>query len=184
VLSESLRAWSVPLAAALAAAADAPAFGPVFDIDAPDFLPPGDMPARIAKSCLATGQRPPEGVGEMARCVLESLAMAYRRTIRGLTEVTGRPVEVVHVVGGGVYNELLCALTADACGLPVVAGPVESAALGNVLVQARTLGHDLPDRWAMRALARRCVPTRTYHPTGQSAWDEAESRCIALGVWR
>jgi rhamnulokinase len=184
LLSESLRVWSVSLAEALAGAAEAPAFGPVFDVDAPEFLPPGDIPARIAKSCRATGQRSPEGVGETTRCVLESLAMAYRRTVRSLAEVTGRRVEVVHLVGGGVHNELLCALAADACGVPVVAGPVESAALGNVLVQARTLGHDLPDRWAMRALARRCLSTRTYLPTGRSAaWDEAESRYTALGVW-
>lgn len=186
VLSETLRTWDrpVPLADALAAAAVASAFGPLIDIDAPELLAPGDMAARIADACHATGQRPPVGIGATARCVLESLAMAYRRTLRRLTEVTGRPVEVVHLVGGGTHNELLCALTADACGVPVVAGPVEAAALGNVLVQARTLGVDLPDRWAMRALLRRRVPTRTYLPAaGSPAWDTAESRATALGLW-
>ncbi|MPZ84934.1 MAG: rhamnulokinase [Actinophytocola sp.] len=186
VLSETLRTWDHPVSLedALAAASDAPAFGPMIDIDAPELLPPGDMPTRIADACRATAQRPPEGVGETTRCVLESLAMAYRRTVRRLTEVTGRPVDVVHLVGGGTHNELLCALTADACGVPVVAGPVESAALGNVLVQARTLGLDLPDRWAMRALVRRCLPTRTYLPTARSSsWDTIESRCATLGLW-
>lgn len=178
VLTESLRTWgSVSLADALAAAADAPAFGPMVDIDDPVFLPPGDMPARIVAACRATGQRPPEGVAETTRCVLESLALAYRRAIRRLGEVTGRPAEVIHLIGGGTNNVLLCQLTADACGLPVVAGPVEATALGNVLVQARALGADLPDRWAMRELIARTFPTRTYRPSPASAkWDEVDSR--------
>ncbi|OLF12401.1 rhamnulokinase [Actinophytocola xinjiangensis] len=184
VLTESVRAWgTVSLADALAAARDAPAFGPVVDIDDPVFLPPGDMPARIAAACRATGQRPPEGVAEITRCVLESLALAYRRAVRRLGEVTGRPAEVIHLIGGGTHNEFLCQLTADACGLPVVAGPVEATALGNVLVQARALGADLPDRWAMRALVARTVPTRTHTPgPGADRWDGAEARYAALGV--
>ncbi|OLF16380.1 rhamnulokinase [Actinophytocola xanthii] len=189
VLSETLRTWAaagntVDLPAALAAAAAAPAFGPLVDIDAPEFLPPGDMPARIAEACTATGQRPPATPGETVRCVLESLAMAYRRAVRGLAELTDRPLEVVHLVGGGTHNELLCALTADACGLPVVAGPVESAALGNVLVQARALGADLPDRWAMRELVARSLDTRTYLPTPAApSWDAAERHYASLDIW-
>jgi rhamnulokinase len=184
VLTESVRVLgTVTLADAVAAAADVPAFGPMVDIDDPVFLPPGDMPARIAAACRATGQAVPETVAELTRCVLESLALAYRRAIRRLGEVTGRPVEVIHLIGGGTHNELLCQLTADACGLPVVAGPVEATALGNVLVQARALGADLPDRWAMRALVARAFPTRTYRPGANAAtWDDAESRCESLGV--
>jgi rhamnulokinase len=185
VLTESVRTWgSVTLADALAAAGEAPAFGPMVDIDDPVFIPPGDMPARIADACRATGQRPPEGVAETTRCVLESLALAYRRAIHRLGEVTGRPAEVIHLIGGGAHNVLLCQLTADACGLPVVAGPVEATALGNVLVQARALGADLPDRWAMRALVARTFPTRTHRPGSAAArWDDAESRCASLGLW-
>jgi rhamnulokinase len=81
----------------------------------------------------------------VARCILESLALAYRRTVRLVGELSGQPVDVVHVVGGGVRNELLCRLTADACGLPLLAGSIEAAGLDNVLVQARTLGAPLPD---------------------------------------
>ncbi|WP_460400234.1 rhamnulokinase [Actinophytocola sediminis] len=185
VLTESVRGWdSVSLADALAAAAGAPAFGSLVDIDDPVFLPPGDMPARIAAACRATGQRPPTGVAEITRCVLESLALAYRRAIRRLGEVTGQRAEVIHLIGGGAHNEPLCQLTADACGLPVVAGPVEATALGNVLVQARALGAELPDRWAMRALVAHAFPTRTYRPgPAATTWDDAEARCVALGVW-
>ncbi|WP_156753529.1 rhamnulokinase [Actinokineospora pegani] len=185
VLSECLRGWqTVTLAEALAAAAAAPAFGPVVDIDAPGFLPPGDMPARIERACLASGQAPPRTTGEVVRCVLESLAMAYRRAVRQVGELTGTPVEVVHVVGGGARNELLCDLTAAACGVPVLAGPVEAAALGNVVVQARALGVDLPDRWAMRSLIASTHPPREHRPAGRAGeWDALEARLASAGVW-
>ena len=97
--------------------------------------------------------------------VLDSLAAAYRRTVDSASTIAGVGLEVVHVVGGGSQNELLCQLTADACGLPVVAGPTEAAALGNVLVQARTLGEDLPDLASMRELVRRTQSLRRYEPT-------------------
>ena len=116
----------------------------------------------------------------MARCVLDSLALAHRRALRTAMALTGRDVEVVHLVGGGARNELLCRLTADACGLPVVAGPVEATALGNVLVQARALGVDLPDLAAMRALVRATHPSVRYEPSGDlAAWDAAELRLTA-----
>ena len=140
VLSETLRAWGLDqrddLAGLLDEAAAAPAFGPMVDVDDSAFLPPGDMPARIDAACAATGQSPPATRGGTVRCILESLALAYRRAVRAAGRLSGRPVEVVHVVGGGARNELLCRLTADACGVPVLAGPVEAAALGNVLVAA------------------------------------------------
>jgi len=185
VLSECLRGWrTTTLAEALAAAAEAPAFGPVVDIDAPEFLPPGDMPARIERACLASGQTPPRTTGEVVRCVLESLAMAYRRAVRELGELTGHPVEVIHLVGGGVRNELLCDLTAAACGVPVLAGPVEAAALGNVVVQARALGADLPDRWAMRALIADTHAPRPHQPGDEAArWDAVEARLVSAGLW-
>jgi rhamnulokinase len=113
----------------------------------------------------------------MVRAILESLALAYRRTVRAAAELSGREVEVVHIVGGGSRNELLCQLTADACGLPVLAGPVEASALGNVLVQARTLGAQLPDLEAMRALVAGTHEVRLYEPLGRSAdWQSAEVR--------
>jgi rhamnulokinase len=184
VLNETVRTRSWDIESALAAAAAAPAFGPLADIDAPAFLPPGDMVTRIIDACRATGQTPPATQGEIVRCVLESLAMAYRRTLRRITELTGGPIDVVHVVGGGAHNDLLCALTANACGTTVIAGPTEATALGNVLVQARALGADLPDRWAMRSLIARSQTTRVYEPgPGADRWDAAERRGIDLGVW-
>ena len=115
------------------------------------------MPARIERALPGdrAGRRRDRAAATV-RCILESLALAYRRTVaagRGL--IAAAPVDVVHVVGGGARNELLCQLTADACGVPVLAGPVEASALGNVLVQARALGADLPDLAAMRALVAR-----------------------------
>jgi rhamnulokinase len=139
------------------------------------------MPARIAQACAETGRTPPQSQAETVRCILDSLALAYRRTVRRAAELSGRDVEVVHLVGGGARNTLLCQLTADASGLPVLAGPVEAAALGNVLVQARGLGvlsGGLPE---LRALLRNTQDAQLYLPTPGSgaAWDAAERR-IAL----
>ncbi|WP_407645520.1 FGGY-family carbohydrate kinase [Amycolatopsis alkalitolerans] len=176
VLTETLRAWDEhDLPRVLAEAADAPPLAAVSDIDAPVFLAPGDVPARIRQACEATGQRPPENRAEIVRCIVDSLTLAYRRTVRQAARLAGRSVDVVHVVGGGARNELLCQLTADACEAPVLAGPVEAAALGNVLVQARALGASLPDLAAMRALIRRTHRPRRYVPTGGD-WAAAEAR--------
>ena len=118
----------------------------------------------------------------MVRCILESLALAYRRTLRTAQTIAARDVDVLHVIGGGSQNELLCQLTADACGVPVLAGPVEASALGNVLVQARALGEPFPDLDAMRALVRATHSLRRYDPQGKPAdWDAAESRMF--GTW-
>jgi rhamnulokinase len=182
VLSETLRTWSmlgrpVDLATLLRQAADVPPLRAVVAVDAQVFLAPGDMEARIARVCEASGQPVPASPPEVVRCILESLALAYRRNVRRASALSGRPVDVVHMVGGGALNELLCQLTADACGVPVLAGPAEAAAMGNVLVQARTLGADLPDLDAMRALVAATHSVTRYEPSGRSAaWDEAEER--------
>jgi rhamnulokinase len=118
----------------------------------------------------------PVSRAEITRCILDSLALAHRRAIAEARELADHPVDVVHVVGGGTRNALLCQLTADACGLPVVAGPAEAAALGNVLVQARAQGL-VGDRAAMRELLVRTQPLVRYEPGGDpAAWREAESR--------
>ena len=181
VLTESLRIWGLnaahDLPALLAEADEVQPFGPVVDLDAPEFLPPGDMPSRVEAACRASGQQLPGTRAALVRCLLESLALAYRRTVRHAAALSGQPVEVVHVVGGGSRNELLCRLTADACGVPVLAGPVEAAALGNVLVQARALGADLPDLVAMRSLVRRTQPVHRFEPTADAGeWQAAEGR--------
>ncbi|MET9270017.1 rhamnulokinase family protein [Kribbella sp. NPDC003557] len=177
ILQECQRVWSDDdLAGLLRDAAAAPPFAVLIDPDAPEFLAPGNMPARIEEHCRATGQEPPRSRGAVVRCILESLALAYRRTLRAAQTIADRDVDVLHVIGGGSQNELLCQLTADACGVPVLAGPVEASALGNVLVQARALGEPFPDLRGMRALVRSTHSLRRYDPQGKPAdWDAAES---------
>ncbi|GIG23734.1 carbohydrate kinase [Cellulomonas chitinilytica] len=189
VLQESIRTWNdaglpADLPDLLAAAARVPALTTVVDIDAPELLPPGDMPTRIAALAVRTGQSPPQSQAETVRCILDSLALAYRRAVREAATLADRDVRVVHVVGGGVRNELLCRLTADATGLPVVAGPAEGAALGNVLVQARAAGvlpGDVRDLRDLRRVGARGLDLRRYVPgDGPSAaqWDAAERRVL------
>jgi rhamnulokinase len=125
------------------------------------------MVARLEAACRAAGLPVPSSRGALVRLVLESLAGSYRRTLAELEALTGVPVEVVHVVGGGARNHLLNRLTADACGRPVVAGPQEATALGNLLVQARALG-DLPAGTSVREAARRSSALLEYLP-GQPA---------------
>src|SRR5205823_9639595 len=114
--------------------------------------------------CARTGQRPPESRAEIVRCILESLALGHRAAIRDAARLSGRSVEVVHVVGGGARNTLLCQLTADACGLPVVAGPVEATAIGNALVQARAVGAVTGDLGDLRDLVSRTQHLHHYEP--------------------
>jgi rhamnulokinase len=188
LLQESQRTWSAAglpadLPDLLAAAAQVPAFPAVVDADDPRFLAPGDMPARIAAACVETGQTPPQSQAETVRCILDSLALAYRRAVRRAAALSGREVEVVHLVGGGARNTLLCQLTADATGLPVLAGPVEAAALGNALVQARALGVVDGGLGDLRALIRRTHDVRRYAPTpgAEEGWRAAEGRLRGSG---
>ncbi|QFR97431.1 rhamnulokinase [Streptomyces tsukubensis] len=181
LLSETLRRWAgdglpTELAPLLEQAARARPFAALVDPDDPAFLSPGDIPARIAAYCARTGQTPPQDRGATVRCVLESLALAHRATLRTAAELSGRDIRVVHMVGGGSRNELLCQLTSDATGLPVVAGPAEATALGNVLVQARSLGV-VGERADMRRLVAATQPLRHYRPAGdESAWSAAARR--------
>ena len=145
VLDECVREWArdgepVDLDALLDAAAREPGRVSVVDVDDEEFLAPGDMPRRFADAARRAGLRVPATRAALTRAVLDSLAAAYARTIARASALADRQVDVVHVVGGGARNALLCRLTAEATGLPVVAGPVEAAALGNVLVQARATG--------------------------------------------
>ena len=182
LLQESVRTWSAAgpdtdLAALLDEAARRPPLQVVVDPDDPVFLPPGDMPARIAGAARRTGQRPPTDPPAVVRCILDSLALAYRARLREVQELSGRAADTVHVVGGGVRNALLMQLTADACGLPVVAGPAEAAALGNILVQARALGAAPGDLPGMRALLGATQPLRRFEPSGDpGAWAAAAAR--------
>lgn len=176
-LQECLREWGQPdLAELLRAAAGETAFGAVVDLDDPVFLPPGGMADRICRRAGRTLERP-----AVVRCIVDSLALAHRRAVRQAQELAGKHVDAVHIVGGGARNELLCRLTADACGLPVLAGPVEATALGNVLVQARAAGAIRGDLSALRALLRETQGIVRYEPRGdEAAWRAAERRVGSL----
>jgi rhamnulokinase len=163
LLQECVREWGADTAELLRAAAKLPP-GAVIDPDEPVFLPPGDMPGRIVDACRRSGQPVPSDPPAIVRCVVDSLADAHRRAVEEAQELSGRAVDVVHVVGGGARNSLLCQLTADACGLPVLAGPVEATALGNVLVQARALGAVDGDLAQLRSLIRGSQQVTRYEP--------------------
>jgi len=147
----------------------------VIDPDAPELLNPPDMPAAIRTLCRRAGQEQPETVGAVVRCCLESLALRYRATLEDLQELVGHRLDVVRIVGGGSQNRLLCQMAADACGVPVVAGPVEATALGNLMVQAIATG-DLDDLAAGRAAVAASVTLDTYEPRSGGAWDEMLAR--------
>lgn len=177
LLQECVRHWGAAagsLESLLAEAAGAAPLRFVIDADDPAFLPPGDMPGRIAGWLRERGRSAPASPAEFTRCILDSLALAYRRALADAQDLSGRPADVVHIVGGGSRNELLCQLTADATGLPVIAGPAEATALGNVLVQARALGAAPDSLGGLRALLRASPAVaglRRYTPSGDlRAW--------------
>ena len=158
----------------LAAARAETPFRSLMHVNDLGFTAPGGMPERIADHCAAIGQPRPETVGQFARTIFESLALAYRQVIDDLEAITGRRAETLHVVGGGSRNELLCQYTADAVGIPVVAGPVEATAIGNVLLQAMALGR-ISGREELREVVRRSFEPKAYEPAGEG-WDEAAGR--------
>jgi rhamnulokinase len=185
LLQECTRSWAarglqIDQADLAGRASREPPLRSVIDPDAPAFLAPGNMPAKIAAACSATGQRVPETPAELARCILDSLAIAHRRAIAEVQELSGRHAEVIHLVGGGANNQLLCQLTADACGLPVVAGPAEATAVGNMLVQARAIEAGPGDLGAMRRLVRDTQVLSRYQPGSKGDWQSAASR-LGLG---
>ena len=171
--AEAGRAFDYATLAQLAAGAEP--FRSLINPADPRFLAPDAMPERIAAACRAGGQPVPETPGQFIRCVLESLALEYRRTLRQAEELAGTRVERLHVVGGGSKNELLNQFTADACNVPVIAGPAEATAIGNVLVQALALGH-LPSLAVGRELVGRSFETVRHEPRDAARWASAWER--------
>jgi rhamnulokinase len=144
-----------------------------------DFLAPGDHPRRIRDYCQRTGQPVPESVGAVARCVLESLALAYRAVLDTVTTVAGQTASTLHIVGGGSRNELLNQMTADTTGRPVIAGPVEATVIGNALVQLIALG-EIADLGQARAIVAGMDELRRYEPRNKAVWDDAYERYRAI----
>ena len=157
----------------------APPLRHCFDPNDGRFLPPGDYPALIAAWCAERGQPAPEDHGAIARSVFESLALAYRHVLETLDALADHRTEVIHVVGGGSQNALLCQMTADAIGLPVVAGPTEATVIGNALVQLIALG-ELGSIAEARALVARSAELQRYEPRNRAGWDEAFARYKSL----
>ena len=136
------------------------------------FANPADMEQAIREYCRTTGQPVPEQRGQIVRCIFESLALRYRQVLENLRALSPRPIETLHVIGGGSRNDLLNQFTANAIGIPVVAGPSEATAIGNVMIQAMTVG-EATDVAGMRQLISRSIPLKTYHPQDMAAWDAA-----------
>lgn len=165
LLSESLRAWGTDdLTGLLAAAAEIPSGAATFDVQDARFLPPGDLPSRITQWYADRHLPPPTGRPALVRAIVESLAEAYARVVDDAERLSEKTIRVVHVVGGGARNRLLCQAIADHSGRRVVAGPVEATALGNVLVQARTAGLTGTTLSDLRDLVRRSVVLQSFLP--------------------
>jgi len=184
LLQESRRQWAkagrnYSYDELTALADQAPALQSLISVGDNRFLAPSNMVECIQSFCRETGQPIPHTVGEIVRCILESLALEYRWGTEKLRELSGRTLPVIHIIGGGSRNRLLNQFTADATGCEVVAGPVEATALGNILIQAIALGW-LSSLKEGRALVRRSFDVTTYRPDNTPPWDEACRRYLAL----
>jgi sugar (pentulose or hexulose) kinase len=156
-------------------AAQSKPFLSIINPDHPPFLSPGDMPRKIEEFCRQTKQPVPSNPGEFVRVCLEGLALTYRRTLDGLEDILGHKIRVIHIVGGGCQNELLNQMTADACARPVLTGPIEATALGNLLTQAIATG-DVKSLDELRAIVRNSFPIKRYEPQDTATWEKAYGR--------
>jgi rhamnulokinase len=180
LVHECRRAWALEgheysFDQLVALAKEAPPLRSFVEPNDPAFADPGDMPARVRAFCAHTGQPEPVGPGAVVRCILESLALKHVQTVELLAAVTGTAPDVIHVVGGGARNELLCRWTADAAGLPVVCGPEEATLLGNLLVQAIALD-EIGSLADAREIVAASFATTMYEPQVTAAWQEARVR--------
>lgn len=186
LLEECRREWSrrgleTDHADLIRQASRCAAFRSLVDVDDPDFLAPGDMPGRIRNACRRTGQPVPESPGQFARAIFESLALKYRSVLKDLAGITGRYPAVLHIVGGGSRNVFLCQNAADACGVPVISGPVEATAVGNVLIQTVASGR-IGDLAQARSVVRNSFQLARYEPApgAVAGWDEAAGRLAEM----
>ncbi|MEK6248911.1 MAG: FGGY-family carbohydrate kinase, partial [Planctomycetales bacterium] len=161
------------------AAAGSVPFRTILDPDHEPFMQPGGMLEKIVEYAEQTRQPVPEDPGQFVRCCLETLALTYLRTFNKLQSVTNRQYDVLHIVGGGGKNELLCQFTADALNRRVVVGPVEATAAGNILTQAMGAG-DVNDLDHIRRIVSASFDLKTYQPADTSGWDDAYQRYLKL----
>ncbi len=150
------------------------------DVDDESFAAPGNMPERIRDYCRKTGQYVPQTVGEVVRCIYESLALKYRAVVEKIQTLKGKPAKVIHVVGGGTKDRFLSAMTADACGIPVAAGPEEATAIGNLMMQAIASG-EVADLGQAREIISASFELKHYEPSpDRNLWDDAYGRFCGL----
>lgn len=184
LIQECMRIWQdsgreLEIQRVCELAAEAPENGTLIDPDHPYFLSPDDMVQAIAEYCRSTGQEVPEDVGRAARCIFESLALKTRFVLDEIARITGTAPQVVHMVGGGTKNTLLCRMTADACGRLVIAGPAEATATGNLLMQAMAAGR-VESLAEIREIVRGSFALARYEPSGDAYWDKRYERFRGL----
>lgn len=164
---------------ALAALCNSTEFDSLINPDDPAFAHPKSMTQAIVDYCIRTGQPSPQTPAEFIRVIFRSLALRYRQVIGLLRSLSTVSIEKLHVIGGGSLNTHLMQMTADATGIPVIAGPTEGTALGNVLLQLRADG-EVTDLKSMRKISAASVETKTYMPTNTEVWDKAYEKFINL----
>jgi len=152
-------------------AQEAEPFARHIEVDYSGFLAPGDMPERINSYLAETGQKTINDKGQMMRVILESLALKYRVVMERLEDITGQNIDCLHIVGGGIQNELLCQFTANAIGKKVIAGPIEATASGNLLIQAKAAGQ-IENLAELRKIVRNSFELKEYQPREASLWEE------------
>lgn len=184
ILQEAKREWDrageeYAFSQLVKLAEEAQPFAALIDPDDVLFLHAGDMVSRIRQYCRHTGQQPPDGIGAVVRCILESLALKYRYVFEKTEQLSNQTFGGLHMVGGGIQNELLCQWSANAIGKPVWAGPTEGSAIGNLAVQWIASG-ELADIWEARKVIRDSFPVVTYEPQESAAWEEAYGRFLQL----
>ncbi len=160
-------------------AREAKPFSCFIDPDYPEFAKPGNIPERIREFCKSTGQYVPQTDGEVIRCIYESLAMKYKHTFMQLKECCERDFGVIHMVGGGTKDPFLCQMAADAAGVPVIAGPVEGTAAGNIAVQFIANG-EISDIWEARKIITDSFEVKTFEPSSTDEWNEAYERFVKI----
>ncbi|MHC4417758.1 MAG: rhamnulokinase, partial [Planctomycetota bacterium] len=180
LLQECRREWQregvdLSYADLSAMAEGAKAFAGYIDPDCSGFLPPGDMPARVNNYLAETGQKMINDKGQMARVILESLAFKYRTVAEAIEDIAEKPVEILHIVGGGIRNELLCQFTANAIGRKVITGPIEATAAGNILMQAKAAGQ-VKSLAELREIVRNSFELKEYEPQDSGLWDKQYER--------
>ena len=185
IIQESRRQWKregkdYSFAQMEAWAKECKPFRSLINPDYVSFATPGNMPEKIRDYCRMTNQPVPETVGEVVRCIYESLALKYRMTAESIETLMGKKAKVIHVVGGGTKDRFLSQMTADACGIPVAAGPEEATAIGNLMMQAIAVG-EVADLKQARQIIAASFDLKKYEPTADRAvWDEAYGRFCAL----